>query len=93
VVLVVVFVGGVGAGTINPILGAVEIERIPERARARVLSLITSLAFALIPFGGLLGGVLSDTVGVSAALLACGAVYLLATTLPALRPEWREMDR
>jgi MFS family permease len=92
-VLVVVFVGGVGAGTINPILGAVEIERIPERARARVLSLITSLAFALLPFGGLLGGMLSDSVGVSAALLVCGAVYLVATTVPALRPEWREMNR
>jgi MFS family permease len=92
-VLAVVFVGGIGAGTINPILGAVEIERIPVHARARVLSLITSLAFALIPFGGLLGGVLSDRFGVSAALLACGTVYLLATTLPALRPEWRDMDR
>ena len=92
-VLAVVFVGGIGAGTINPILGAVEIERIPVHARARVLSLITSLAFALIPFGGLLGGVLSDRFGVSAALLACGTMYLLATTLPALRPEWRDMDR
>jgi MFS family permease len=92
-VLVVVFVGGVGAGTINPILGAVEIERVPERARARVLSLITSLAFALIPFGGLIGGLLSDAAGVSTALLACGAVYLVATTLPVLRPEWRDMDR
>jgi len=92
-VVAVVFVGGLGAGTINPILGAVEIERIPEAARARVMSLITSLAFALIPFGGLLGGLLSDTVGVSAALLVCGTVYLVATTLPALRPEWRDMDR
>ena len=58
-----------------------------------MLSLITSLAYALIPFGGLLGGVLSDGIGVSAALVVCGAVYLVATTLPALRPEWREMDR
>jgi MFS family permease len=92
-VLVVVFVGGLGAGTLNPILGAVEIERIPEHARARVLSLISSLAFALMPFGGLLGGLLTERIGVSATLLACGAVYLVATTLPALRPEWREMDR
>jgi MFS family permease len=92
-VLAVVFVGGLGGGTINPILGAVQIERIPERARARVLSLITSMAYALIPFGGLLGGLLSDGVGVSAALLGCGFVYLVATTVPALRPEWREMDR
>jgi hypothetical protein len=36
---------------------------------------------------------LSDSVGVSTALLVCGAVYLVATTVPALRPEWREMNR
>jgi predicted MFS family arabinose efflux permease len=58
-----------------------------------VLSLITSCAWALIPFGGLLGGLLSDHLGISAALLICGAVYTVATTVPALRPEWREMNR
>lgn len=92
-VLTVVFVGGIGTGTINPILGAVELERIPEHLRARVLSLITSCAWVLIPFGGLLGGLLSDRYGVSAALLVCGAVYTAATTVPALRPEWAQMNR
>jgi MFS family permease len=92
-VLAVVFVGGIGTGTINPILGAVELERIPEHLRARVLSLITSCAWVLIPFGGLLGGLLSDRYGVSAALLVCGAVYTAATTVPALRPEWAQMNR
>jgi hypothetical protein len=52
-----------------------------------------SCSWALIPFGGLVGGLLSDHLGVSAALLICGAVYTAATTLPALRPEWREMNR
>jgi MFS family permease len=92
-VLAVVFVGGIGAGTINPILGAVELERIPEHLRARVLSLMGSCSWALIPFGGLVGGLLSDHLGVSAALLICGAVYTAATTVSALRPEWREMNR
>jgi MFS family permease len=92
-VLAVVFLGGIGSGTINPILGAVELERIPEHLRARVLSLMGSCSWALIPFGGLVGGLLSDHLGVSAALLICGAVYTAATTVPALRPEWREMNR
>lgn len=92
-VLAVVFVGGIGSGTINPILGAVEIERIPERLRARVLSLMNSCAWTLIPFGGLVGGLLSDHLGVSVALLVCGAVYTVATTVPAFRPEWGEMNR
>jgi MFS family permease len=71
----------------------VELERIPEHLRARVLSLMGSCSWALIPFGGLVGGLLSDHLGVSAALLICGAVYTAATTVPALRPEWREMNR
>ena len=93
VVLVVIFVGGIGAGTINPILAAVELERIPEHLRGRVMSLINSAAWALIPFGGLVGGLLSERLGISAALLICGVLYAIATTLPALRPEWRTMDR
>jgi MFS family permease len=93
VVLPVLFVGGLGVGTINPILGAVQIERIPEHLRARVLSLMTSATACLVPFGGLVGGLLTDRFGISAALLTCGAVYTVATMVPVLRPEWREMDR
>lgn len=92
-VFTVLFVGGIGAGLINPILGAVEMERIPEHLRGRVLSLMNSAAWALIPFGGLVGGLLAEGLGISLALLVCGGAYLVATTLPALRPEWREMDR
>jgi MFS family permease len=92
-VLLVVFIGGLGTGTINPILGAVELERVPEHLRGRVLSLINSAAWVLIPFGGLVGGVLSDRLGISTALLVCGAIYTVVTVLPALRPEWAEMDR
>ncbi len=92
-VVTVLFVGGLGGGVINPILGAVELERIPEHLRARVMSLITSMAWALIPFGGVVGGVLSEQLGISTALLVCGGVYFVATTLPALRPEWKQMNR
>jgi MFS family permease len=93
VVLPVIFVGGLGAGTINPVLGAVQLERIPAHLRARVMALMLSASWALMPFGGLVGGLLSDRFGIGPALLACGAVYTVATTLPAIRPEWRQMDR
>jgi MFS family permease len=66
---------------------------VPEHLRGRVLSLINSAAWVLIPFGGLVGGVLSDRLGISTALLVCGAIYTVVTVLPALRPEWAEMDR
>jgi MFS family permease len=93
VVLPVLFIGGLGVGTINPILGAVQLERIPEHLRARVLSVMVSGTAVLVPFGGLVGGVLTERFGLRAAFLACGAVYTLVTLLPLLRPEWREMDR
>jgi MFS family permease len=92
-VFAVLFVGGLGCGLINPILGAVQMERVPEQMRARVMSLINAACWCLIPLGGVLGGVLATKFGISAALLVCGAVYLAATTLPLIRPEWKQMNR
>jgi predicted MFS family arabinose efflux permease len=92
-VIAVAFISGIGAGGINPALGAVEYERVPARLQARVLGAINALAWAGLPFGGLLGGVLSDSLGPRAALVACGAVYLAATLSPFVFPVWRQMER
>jgi MFS family permease len=92
VVVAVFFVAGLGIGLINPILGAVEVERIPRAMRGRVLALIGSCAWALIPFGGIVGGLLVESTNLEFALVAVGIAYFLATTLPALRPEWAAMD-
>jgi MFS family permease len=92
VVAVVYFVGGLGIGLINPILGAVQVERIPRAMRGRVISLIGSLTWGLIPLGGLLGGALVESTGLYVSLVVVGVAYFLATTLPALRPEWTQMD-
>jgi MFS family permease len=91
-VLVVHVVGGFASGFINPIIGAVVWERIPRELQARVSGITMSLAWAGIPFGGLLGGALIALGGLAPALLVCGGIYLLATTLPGLRPEWKRMD-
>lgn len=89
----VCLVGGVAAGFINPILGAVLFERIPVELTGRVSALSVALGFALIPFGGVLGGGLIAALGLAGALLATGVAYLLVTTLPALDPRWRDLDR
>ena len=68
-------------------------ERIPEPLVGRVTSLTTSMCFALMPLGGLLGGLLVSGFGLAAAMLACGAAYFVVTMLPAVDPRWREMDR
>jgi MFS family permease len=91
-VLAVSVAAGFASGFLNPILGAVVFERVPRPMMGRVTSLTTSLCWAGIPFGGVVAGVLVTAAGLAPALLACGAAYLLATMLPAVRPEWREID-
>ena len=92
-VLAVFAVAGFGSGFLNPIIGAVVLERIPRRLLGRVNALGDSVAWAGIPVGGLVGGALIGLVGLSPVLLAFGAVYLVTTALPGLRPEWKDMDR
>ncbi|MFI7341015.1 MFS transporter [Streptomyces sp. NPDC050085] len=93
VVLAVFAVSGFGVGFVNPVLGAVQVERIPRRMLGRVNALGDALAWAGIPLGGLLAGAAVTTAGLVPVLVACGITYFLATTLAGLRPEWREMDR
>ena len=93
VVLAVAVSGGFASGFINPILGAVSYERIPSALVGRVSSLSTAVCFALMPLGGLLGGVLVSGWGLTAAMLGIGAAYFVVTMAPAANPSWREMDK
>ena len=92
-VVAVFVVGGFASGFINPVLGAVIFERIPAPLVGRVSSLTTAMCFALMPLGGLLGGVLVDAGSLALAMAVCGVAYFAATMLPAVDPRWREMDR
>jgi MFS family permease len=93
VVVAVIAVSGFAAGFINPVLSAVIFERIPESLTGRVSALTTAMCFALIPFGGLLGGALASGVGLSAAMLVAGVAYFVVTMAPAVDPRWRDFDR
>lgn len=93
VIGVVVVAAGFASGFLNPILGAVIFERIPAALVGRVSSLTTAMCFALLPFGGLVGGVLVTAGGLPFALAVCGVLYFAVTMLPALDPRWREIDR
>ncbi|MFJ7078028.1 MFS transporter [Streptomyces sp. NPDC098781] len=92
-VLAVFAVSGFGAGFLNPVIGAVLLERVPRRMLGRVNALGDSLAWAGIPLGGLIAGAAVASVGLAPVLLAGGAAYFLTTNLAGLRREWREMDR
>ncbi|MEU6443225.1 MFS transporter [Streptomyces sp. NPDC047046] len=92
-VVTVFVVSGLGAGFLNPIIGAVQIERVPRPLLGRVTGLVTAFAWAGIPFGGLVAGGLLGATALVPALLISGAAYFLTTSLAGLLPEWREMDR
>ncbi|MGW7264982.1 MFS transporter [Streptomyces sp. NPDC054842] len=93
VVLAVFAVSGFGAGFLNPVLGAVMLERVPRRMLGRVNALGDSLSWAGIPLGGLVAGAALAFTGLVPVLLVGGAAYFLTTSLAGIRPEWREMDR
>ncbi|WP_307858403.1 MFS transporter [Curtobacterium aurantiacum] len=86
-------VSGLAAGAINPILGTIELERIPERMRARVFGLLGAGAWAGIPVGGLLAGLAADGFGTSATFGAVAVLYTVVTMAPLLGGSWRLMER
>ena len=88
---VVCFAAGLGAAALNPILGAVFYERIPQRLMARVQGLSTAVVFAGMPVGALVAGWLGEY-GARVGLLATGGAYLLVTLAPLVGRFWRQMD-
>ena len=92
VLYAVSFVAGVGIAAINPILGAVSYERVPEPLLARVQGLTVAAAWAGIPLGALIGGWTAGSMGLAAALVLLGALYLVVTLVPFVQPRWRDLD-
>jgi MFS family permease len=77
-------VGGIGAGFINPVLGALFIERIPSQLLGRVNSLADAVCWTGVPLGGLIAGAAVAGVGLVPALFAGGVIYFVATMSPVL---------
>lgn len=92
-VLAVFAIGGLGSGFINPIIGAVTYERIPDQLLGRVRTLCNALNWAGIPLGGPFAAALLAVSGLTGALLVVGCCYLVAIVVPGLRPEWSQMRR
>ena len=92
-ILAMCVVGGCASGFLNPVLGAVQFERIPRPMVGRVTSLSNALCWSLMPFAGLLGGVLVSGLGLDQAILVVGVAYFAATMAPALLPSFRGMNR
>ena len=93
VICSVLVVSGFASGFLNPIIGALLFERIPAAMTGRVIALFGALAWVLMPFGGLYGGLLVDGFGIAIALGVTGLLYLFATLAPVAMPSFRQMRR
>jgi MFS family permease len=93
VALVFVVICSLGAGPLNPIIGAVEYERVPKKMRGRVGGAIGAGAWSAMPLGMLIGGVLTERFGVRPMLLGLGAIYLITTLSMAFIPAMKNMNR
>ena len=93
IALVFVVISSLGAGPLNPIIGAVEYERVPKNMRGRVGGAVGAGAWSAIPLGMLIGGVLTEQLGVRPMLIGLGIIYFVTTLSMAFIPAMKEMNR
>ncbi|MCW2527373.1 MAG: major facilitator superfamily 1 [Pseudonocardiales bacterium] len=83
---------GLGAGFLNPILSAIYIQRTPRDLLGRVVASSDGVAWAGIPFGGVLAGAGIALIGLAPVLLVAGGIYLVTTMAPVLTNFSAQMD-
>jgi MFS family permease len=93
VLILVTLITSVGAGPLNPIIGAIEFERIPAQMRGRVFGAITAGAWIAMPLGMVLGGVLTDKLGTFIMMIGLAITFLITTVSMAFIPAMKEMNR
>jgi MFS family permease len=93
VTLIFVVLFSMGAGPLNPIIGAVEYERVPKNMRGRVGGAVSAGAWSAMPLGMLVGGLLTEQLGVHLMLLGLGVIYFITTLSMAFIPAMKEMNR
>jgi MFS family permease len=93
ILTVVTLITSIGAGPINPIIGAIEFERIPPTMRGRVFGAITAGVGVAMPLGLLLGGVLTENLGTFIIMIGLATTHFITTTSMAFIPAMKEMNR
>jgi MFS family permease len=84
---------GIAGGPLNPILSAIQFERVPEGMRGRVFGALKAGAYIAMPAGVLIGGFLFEVIGLRGTFLVIGG-GMLATTLSMLvNPALHDMNR
>lgn len=93
ILVVTTLICSIGAGPLNPIIGAIEFERIPAHMRGRVFGAIQAGAWIAMPLGMLLGGVLTERLGTFVMMIGMTIAYFLTTGSMAFIPAMKEMNR
>jgi MFS family permease len=93
IMILVTLICSLGAGPLNPIIGAIEFERVPVTMRGRVFGAITAGAWLAMPLGMVLGGVLTDQAGTFWMMIGLAVAYFATTLSMAFIPAMREMNR
>ena len=92
VAIAALVLAGFAAGPINPLLFTVQTEIVPTELRGRVFGAIRAGAWAAIPLGILLGGLLVSAIGAPATFLVMGVLLATVIGYGFLNPAFREMD-
>ncbi|MFG5384573.1 MFS transporter [Yoonia sp. R2-816] len=91
-ILAILAVAGFAIGFINPIISAVSFERMPKALVGRVSSLMSALAWALAPFGGLIGGAAVAYLGLPISVAFAAALYFAVTMAPLFASSFRALS-
>lgn len=83
---------GLASGPVNPLIFTIVAELVPVELRGRVFGAVRAGAWASIPLGILVGGVLVSEIGVAATFLTIGICYVALTLYGFFNPAFREMD-
>lgn len=82
----VLFVLGIAAGPVNPLLATIYQERVPAEMRGRVFGLLAAIGLSMMPLGRLLGGVFVDWIGLAGTLLVQASGFVVAGVVMILLP-------
>ena len=93
IMILVTLITSLGAGPINPILGAIQFERVPVHLRGRVFGAITAGVGFAMPLGLLLGGVLTENLGTFNMMLGLAITQFITTLSMAFIPAMKAMNR
>lgn len=91
-VLAVIAIAGLSAGSINPMIDTILYALIPGDIRARTLGAMTAAVTAGMPFGSVMAGYLGQSMPLPLAFAIIGGCYVGVFVLTGFGRHWRRFD-